>query len=83
MYMFRERKKPKLGHAAYSLKPSKDIHTERFTSVGHLWIHISFILIQKTKNFGRGRRQEMDIDKIMEIEECHHISLFLFFLCLS
>lgn len=57
MCVLREEKKSNLGHAVYSLKASKDIHSGKFIPVGHLWIDISFILLQKTRNFGRGKGQ--------------------------
>lgn len=53
VYVFREEKKHNLRHAVHSLKTSKDSHSGKFIPVGHLQIDISFILTQKTRNFGR------------------------------
>lgn len=49
-YVFGEEKKPSLEHTTHSLKPSGDIHSGNFTPVGHHWIDVPFILIQKTRD---------------------------------
>lgn len=73
--MFREEKKPNLVHTVHSLMPSKVIHSGNFTLVGHRWIDIIFILTEKSRNFGG---KEMNMDKIIEMEEYQHIYFLLF-----
>lgn len=79
-YVFGEEKQPSLEHTTHSLKPSGDIHSGNFTPVGHHWIDVPFILIQKTRDLFGG---EMEIDKIIEIEVYQYIYIFFFFLSVS